>query len=110
VRLGETAQDQHRQFGRTGADGSQRVHTALLGHGKVHHQHVDQAFADNVQGFAPVGRFSHDLQVDLLGEVLAQACANQRVIVDDGNFDHVGIGRFVNFFTNHSRCMERNRA
>jgi len=48
-----TAQDQHRQVGRTGPDRGQRIDAALIGHRNVHHDHVDFAPAHDVQGLAP---------------------------------------------------------
>ena len=70
------------------AESGQRVDAALFGHRQVQQQHVDVALAYQVERFAAVRRLASDLQVDLVGKVLAQARTHNRVIVDDGDSDH----------------------
>ena len=89
MRLRKPAQNEHRQFGRPCPDGRERIDAALLGHGQIHHEHVDQAFAHDIERIAAIPGLGHHLQVDLLRKKLPQPCANQGVIVNDGDFDHV---------------------
>jgi len=46
------------------------------------------SLADDVDGFAAIRGLGHDREIDLLGKELAQAGANDGVVVDDGDSDH----------------------
>ena len=86
--FGEAAEDQHWQVRGAGPDGRQRVDTALVGHGQVHHQHVDIARPHQFQGLSAGGGFACDLQVHLVREKLTKSGANDGVVVNDGNSNH----------------------
>jgi len=90
VFLGKTGQNQHRQVRRARLDRRERVDAALVGHRQVHDEDVDLPLPDDVDGLATVRSLRDDLQVDLLGEELLQAGANDGVVVDDGDSDHGG--------------------
>ena len=70
-------------------DGGQRFDAVLPRHRDVQHDDVGGLLAHHVHDFAPAGAFGHDAQVDVFVEELAQTGAHQRVVVDDGNSDHV---------------------
>ncbi len=89
MRLGKTAQDEHRQHRVASTDRGQRIDAAVAGHRDVQQQHVDAAGAHDLQRLAAVGGLGDDLEVRLLGEELAQPGANHGVVVDDGDADHV---------------------
>ena len=89
VRLGEAAEDEHGQVRTPCLDGRERVDAALVGHREVHQQHVEIAAADELQRLAAVGSLARDAQVDVVGQELPEAGANDRMIVDDHNANHV---------------------
>ena len=87
--FGKAAEDQHGQVGTARLDGGERIDAALVGHRQVHEQHVEVAAAHELEGLAAVGGFAGDTQVDVVGQELPEPGANDRMIVDDHNANHV---------------------
>ncbi len=87
----KTAQNQHRQVGGARADSGQRIDAALARHRNVEQNHIDLALAHDLERLAAVGRLGDDDEIDLISKELAQAGANHRMVVDNGNSNH-GVG------------------
>lgn len=89
MRFGETAEDQHRQVGFAGLDCREEVDAVLIGHRNIKDDDVCILSTHDVECFATIGSFAGDFEIHLFGEKLAKACANDSMVIDYGDTDHL---------------------